>query len=209
METTDFLIIGGGVVGLTMALELQKRHPSAKITLIEKEDFCGFHASGRNSGVLHAGFYYTADSLKAKFTREGNLRWKAYCKEKKIPVNECGKLVVAKNEQELGRLNELLNRGKANGVELHSISSDEAKEIEPRVKTHEKALYSPLTASVNPGEVMKNLAKEAADKNIRIMYGTAYLSKTKNGIKTNKGLIQAGYIINAAGLYADKIAQVK
>ena len=88
----DFLIIGGGVIGLCLALEAKKRHPQASIILIEKEADCGFHASGRNSGVLHAGFYYTADSLKAKFTRDGNLAWKNYCREKKFPLMNAGKL---------------------------------------------------------------------------------------------------------------------
>src|SRR5258708_40343361 len=116
MNTADFLIIGGGVVGISIARELKARNAGAKIVLLEKEADCGLHASGRNSGVIHAGFYYSADSLKAKFTREGNLLLTEYCHSKKIPINKCGKLVVARDESELPQLDELLRRGQANGV---------------------------------------------------------------------------------------------
>ena len=78
-ETADFLVIGGGIIGLNLALRAKSRHPGSKVVLIEKEDACGLHASGRNSGVLHAGFYYTADSLKARFTRDGCRRLTQYC----------------------------------------------------------------------------------------------------------------------------------
>src|SRR2546425_3246726 len=122
MVTADFLVIGGGVVGLSIARELKSRHCGSKVVLVEKEAQCGLHASGRNSGVIHAGFYYSADSLKAKLTRDGNRLLTEYCEEKKIPVNKCGKLVVARDETELPQLDELLRRGKANDVVLQSIT---------------------------------------------------------------------------------------
>ncbi len=178
-QTTDFLIIGGGVIALCLALEARKRYPQASIHLIEKEKKCGFHASGRNSGVLHAGFYYTADSLKARFTREGNQRWKEYCKQKQILLNECGKLVVARNKEELTGLEELFARGEKNGVKLEKISENEAKKIEPRVKTFEKALFSPTTASLDPREVMQSLIHDANKSNIQIHTDCAYLSIKK------------------------------
>lgn len=102
--TVDFLVIGGGIIGINVALALRRRFPKAKIVLIEKEAECGRHASGRNSGVLHAGFYYTADSLKAKFTRSGNRLLTDYCRVKKLPINRCGKLVVAKDAADLTQL---------------------------------------------------------------------------------------------------------
>src|SRR5215831_12747358 len=113
MTKADFLVIGGGVVGLSIARELKSRYADSRVALIEKEAECGLHASGRNSGVIHAGFYYTADSLKAKFTRDGNRALTDYCLEKKIPINKCGKLVVARDETDLPLLDELLRRGKA------------------------------------------------------------------------------------------------
>lgn len=206
IKSYDFLIIGGGIIGLSIAREIKKRRPGASLAILEKEADCGQHASGRNSGVLHAGFYYTADSLKARFSKVGNQLMKEYCKEKKIPVNECGKLVVAKNESELTGINELLKRAKANNVELHLISSKEALTIEPRAKTFEKALFSPTTASVNPVSVVKALKEDALREGIDILTGTCYKQKTLDGVDTTKGPISAGFIINAAGLYADKIA---
>lgn len=202
----DFLVIGGGIIGLSIARELKKRRPDASCAILEKEADCGLHASGRNSGVLHAGFYYTADSLKARFSKTGNLLLKEYCKEKKIPINPCGKLVVAKNENELAGLYELLKRAKANDVELHLISSKEAEEIEPRVLTFEKALFSPTTASVNPLQVIKALKEDAEREGIVLLTNTCYKGKTANGVLTTAGPIGADFIINAAGLYADKIA---
>ena len=194
------------MIGLTMALEARRRHPGSSVTLIEKEKRCGMHASGRNSGVLHAGFYYTADSLKAKFTREGNRRLTEYCTERGIRINRCGKLVVARNAGELEGLEELLRRGKRNGVELHEITEGEAREIEPRVKTCGKALFSPTTSSVDPGELMTSLERDAQVAGIRIDTETCYLGQSRGAVKTSRGSIAAGYVINAAGLYADKVA---
>ena len=145
MQECDFLVAGGGILGLSIARELQRRYHQSKVILIEKESDCGLHASGRNSGILHAGFYYSPDSLKAKFTQEGNRNLTQYCESKNLKINKCGKLVVAKNETELPRLEKLYSRGLKNGVQLQKITSREAKLIEPRAKTTEFALYSPTT----------------------------------------------------------------
>ena len=155
MEAADFVVVGAGVMGVHIASELRRRHPHARVRLLEKEKSPGLHASGRNSGVLHAGFYYTADSLKARFTRTGNLQMQEYCDEKGLRVNRCGKLVVARDENELPVLEELLRRGRANGVPLEQLGELEAREIEPRVKTFQKALFSPSTATVDPADVMR------------------------------------------------------
>ena len=206
-QTTDFLIIGGGIVGLTLALEARRRFPKSSVTLLDKEKVCGSHASGRNSGVLHAGFYYSADSLKARFTREGNRRLTQYCVERGLRINRCGKLVVARNASELAGLAELQSRGKRNGVEVHEITEKEAREIEPRARTHEQALFSPTTSSVDPTEVVRTLIGDARAAGVIMLTETAYLQKTASAILTSRGPIAAGFVINAAGLYADKIAR--
>ena len=206
-QTTDFLIIGGGIIGINMALNARERYPAAKITLIEKEPKVGLHASGRNSGVLHAGFYYTSDSLKAKFTRDGNKALTSFCTENKLKINRCGKLVVVKNESELPAFQTLIERGKKNEVEINEVTEKEAKEIEPRAKTFQKALFSPTTSSVDPVEVVNCMYKNAINLGIEILVDTCFIKKTNTGIQTNKGDIDAGYIINTAGLYADKIAK--
>jgi L-2-hydroxyglutarate oxidase LhgO len=205
--TTDFLIIGGGVIGVNLALQAKRRFPDSSVTLIEKEASCGEHASGRNSGVLHAGFYYSADSLKAKLTKEGSQQLTEYCHEHGLAINPCGKLVVAKNADELPVLDELLKRADHNGVELHKITEAEAKEIEPRVLTYQKALFSPSTASVDPNEVMQSFIKQARHLGVSIKTDTRYKSTSKGNVRTNQGDINAGYVINASGLYADKIAK--
>ena len=206
MNSCDFLIIGGGVIGLSIARELQSRQRDARITVIEKEPACGAHASGRNSGVLHAGFYYSPDSLKAKFTKLGNERMTAYCERKGIPLNRCGKLVVAKDAGDLPSLDELVRRGRANAIDIHELTAAEAKRIEPRVKTYQRALFSPRTSTVNPQQVVDAMLRDAREEGIEIHLGTAYVGRTDTGIQTSAGPIDAGYVVNAAGLYADKIA---
>ncbi|MCS7069745.1 MAG: L-2-hydroxyglutarate oxidase [Meiothermus sp.] len=206
MKTCDYLVIGAGIVGLSLALELKRRNPGARILVLEKERELAQHGSGRNSGVLHAGFYYTADSLKARFTREGNARWKRFIEERGLRINRCGKLVVAKNEQEVEGLRELKRRGDLNGVETHLISLEEARRIEPRVKSVELVLWSPHTATVDPKECMAAVAEECRAQGIEILLGTPYRARRGSDILTPKEVFSAGFVVNAAGLYADRIA---
>jgi (S)-2-hydroxyglutarate dehydrogenase len=208
-QRTDYLIIGAGIIGLAIARELRTRFPEAEITVLEKEADVAYHSSGRNSGVLHAGFYYSADSLKAKFTREGNFAMKAYCREHNLKLNENHKVVVAKNESELEPLHELERRGIKNGVDVKIITEQEMKEIDPNAKTFKFALWSPNTATVDPTEVNMAVKNELIGKGVKFIFGEGYQSKVDgNTIKTTAGtVISAGKIINAAGLYADKIAK--
>lgn len=207
-RTDDFLVIGGGIVGLTLARELKARHPDLGVAVLEKEEVCGRHASGRNSGVLHAGFYYPADSLKARFCREGNRELRAYCRRKDLPLEVCGKLVVARSEAEHAGLDELLRRARANGVEMEEVSPAEAREIEPRARTAGRALFSPTTAVVDPGRVMARLAADASGEGVEVLTGTAYQRRRSgNRLETNWGPVEAGYVVNAAGLHADRVAR--
>ena len=193
MITCDFLIIGGGINGVSIARELKRRYPDSKVILIEKENDFGLHASGRNSGVLHAGFYYTANSFKASFTRTGNQQLTKYCESKNIPINKCGKLVVAKNESELWLLDELISRAKANKVPLDSISEKEAKTIEPRVKTFERALFSPTTSSVNPKKVVQAMCADAVEEGSTLKSQVLYLNKIdRESVMTSQGEILSG-----------------
>jgi L-2-hydroxyglutarate oxidase len=204
---TDFLVIGGGVVGLSIARSLKRRFRDQRVVLLEKESVVGTHASGRNSGVLHAGFYYTPDSLKARFTRQGNQLLAGYCRDKNLKLNRCGKLVVARDANDQPAMNELLKRGRANGIELHDISAREAKRIEPRVNTYERALWSPTTAVVHPAEVVTALAKDAQVEGVDVRCGTRFLRKCQRLLHTSTGIYEAGYVVNAAGLYADVVAR--
>jgi len=207
-KIVDFLVIGGGIIGVSIARELKSRNPDSIICILEKERQCGLHASGRNSGVLHAGFYYTADSLKARFTKEGNQRLTEYCEVKNLALKKCGKLVVAQNDSELVWLDELMIRAKNNGVPLELITAKESQNIEPRAKTYQKALFSPTTASINPTELMESLLSDAIQEGVELKTNSQYINRVgKRSIKTSNGIIEAKYIINAAGLYADKIGK--
>jgi L-2-hydroxyglutarate oxidase len=208
MMEYNYLIIGGGIVGLSIARELNARFPSASIALLEKEMDVAFHGSGRNSGVLHAGFYYSADTLKAKFTRDGNRQLREYCYANNLKINECKKVVVAKDESELPALFELEKRGKVNGVEVKLIDVKELFDIDPNVKTFQHALFSPSTATVDPSEVTHAIKDELAGKGIEMFFGEGYQSRVDgNTIRTTLGnTFRATKLINAAGLYADKVA---
>jgi L-2-hydroxyglutarate oxidase len=202
----DFLIIGGGIVGITVAMAVKRRFARASVTLLEKEPVLGAHASGRNSGVLHAGFYYGDDSLKARFSREGNRRLTDYCLERGLRINRCGKLVVATREEDLPGLAELERRAQRNGVPLESVTQGEVRRIEPRVRTVERALFSPTTSSVDPVEVVASLAADARALGVETRAGVAYRARTGERVVTSAGELVPGYLINAAGLYADTIA---
>ena len=207
MQTTDFLVIGGGIIGVAVARELRRRHPVATVAVLEKEPACGRHASGRNSGVLHAGFYYTADSLKARFTRDGNAALREYCREKGLPLNQCGKLVVARTAADHPQMDELLRRGAANGVVLESVTEAEARKIEPRVKTCERAIWSPNTATADPGAVISAMRDDAIREGVRFVLGTTFRRRHGNEAETSQGRWSAGYVVNCAGLHADRIAR--
>jgi len=153
------LICGAGITGLSIARELLNKGFS-DITIIEKERTLGKHASGRNSGVLHAGIYYTPDSLKAQFCLKGNRLMKQYCKEKGLTLIESGKVIVTKKETELPTLEELYRRAKLNGALVEIIDEKALKEIEPYAKTCKKALFSPETAIINPDEILNVLESE-------------------------------------------------
>ncbi|MCC6729481.1 MAG: L-2-hydroxyglutarate oxidase [Chthonomonadales bacterium] len=208
MLTTDFAVAGAGIVGLQIALELRRRHPDCSVALLEKEPEPGLHASGRNSGVLHAGFYYGADSLKARFTLVGNRRMKEYCAAHGIPVRNSGKLVVARGPADLAGLDELRRRGRANGVPLEEVDERAAREVEPRARTHERALFSPETATVDPARVMAALAEEARAAGVRVLCGCPALGRDAAGrLRTPGGAVDAGFVVNAAGLHADRLAR--
>lgn len=208
MPQSDYLIIGGGIMGLAVARALKRRHPGASITIIEKESGVAHHASGRNSGVLHAGFYYAADSLKAKFCRDGNAAMRAYVAGHGLRINDCGKVVVAKDEEELAGLRELYRRGQANGVTLMMVDEKQLADIEPNAKTMGEAIYSPTTAVVNPIEVCETLRRELEGQGVKILLNTPYEYRYGgNGIVAGGQRFEAGRIVNCAGLYADRIAR--
>ena len=206
--TADFLIVGAGIMGLALAREIRVREPAARIGVVEKEPVPAWHASGRNSGVFHAGFYYTSDSLKALFTREGNRLWRDYCRERGLATNPCGKVVVARNEAEVEGIRELKRRGDKNGVEVSIVDERELAQIEPNARTCGIALWSPTTTTVDPGAVAKSLAADLASRWVQFFYGTPYRTNLGNRrIRAGETVFSYGTFVNAAGLHADRIAR--
>ena len=203
----DFGVIGAGIVGLAMANRILQINPNATIAVFDKEAAVGEHASGRNSGVLHAGFYYSPDSLKAALTRDGNKLLRDFCAEEEIAVKETGKVVVAQNSSEVAALQELHRRGKANGVVTELVTPEQLAELEPLAKTYEWALWSPNTAVANPLAVTQGLANKVVREGTTLNLGHEVLRTLPNRIITSLGNYSVGHIINCAGLYADKIAK--
>ncbi|MCG5548549.1 NAD(P)/FAD-dependent oxidoreductase [Halorhodospira halochloris] len=179
MQTTDFLVIGAGVVGLTIARQIQISEPRATVTVIDKEPGPGHHASGRNSGVLHSGIYYTADSLKARFSRDGNTEWQSYCAERNLPVDRCGKLIVPRTAQEHQQLSLLEQRGADNGVEVQRLDEKQVRAIEPRINTCSNALFIPSTATIDPQQLVQSLQKDIEAAGGKILFNCPYKAPLK------------------------------
>ncbi len=158
--------------------------------------------------MLHAGFYYSADSLKAHFCRDGNRLMKEYVQARGLGINLCTKVVVALDEQEREMLHELKRRGDINGVDVSIIDEKRLNEIEPNAKSWKEALFSPTTATVNPREVCTSLMEELEERGVDILLSHAYLERVNDdSVRTGAGNIRAGKIINCAGTYADRIAR--
>ncbi len=204
---TDTLIIGAGILSLTMARELIK-HGAEDILIIDKEPQIAMHASGRNSGVMHAGVYYPSDSMKAKFCLRGNLAMQDYCQQNQLPLSQCGKVVVTKDESELDTLQTLYERATANGAKVEMVDPQQLAEIEPWAKTTGRAMYSHNTAVVDPKAIMQCLYKELlATGKVRFLMDCRFLLlRSKTIAKTTQGDIECRYMINSAGTYADKVA---
>jgi len=210
LENYDYVIIGAGIIGISLGIELLTQKPTKKILIIDKETRPGVHASGRNSGVLHAGFYYSPDSLKAKFCKQGNLELKKFCNTNNLEVKETGKVVVCQDKNDVTRLMNLFERGIANGVEIELLESKELSRIEPAAQTVDKFIWSPTTAVGNPKEIIKKLAEKFTDMGGLFRFN----SRVKLINKSNEVLIEGdGYIlsatsiINSAGAYASELAK--
>jgi L-2-hydroxyglutarate oxidase len=206
MREADFIVVGAGIIGLSITRELVRCFPGARVVVLEKEGEPAFHASGRNSGVLHAGFYYSADSLKARFTLTGNKLLTDYCLEHGLPINRCGKVVVATSEAEIEGIHELKRRGDRNGVDLKLIDPLELNDIEPNARTVGQALFSPTTSTVDPRRVCRHLAS-GFPANVRILFGQRFVGRSPGSVQTDRERIGYRYLFNAAGLYADRLAR--
>ena len=201
----DFIIAGAGIIGFSISRALLDIDPNLRILVVEKENSLGAHASGRNSGVLHAGFYYSPDSLKAQFCRDGNRELRKLISRHNIPIREVGKVVVARSETDAETLKQLEIRGMSNGVEVSLLEAKELTRYEPLATTTDLFLWSPTTAVSNPRLILSAMAEEAQSRGITIQYGAPLV--VKNGALSLAGIpLSCSHFINAVGAGSDRIA---
>ncbi len=208
----DLLIIGAGIVGLATALEVTRRFPHLNIVVVEKENRVAAHQTGHNSGVIHSGLYYKTGSLKARNCVAGAASMKHFCQDQSIPYEECGKLVVATNAEELPRLEQLHQRGIANGVPgLRMLQRDQFREIEPHCEGR-AALQVPSTGIVDYTVVAQKYAELIGRAGGEIVFNAKVVGLCDDGnsnlVETQAGSFRARYVINCAGLYSDTITRM-
>ena len=197
-------------MGLSTAMQLLERVPNWRVVVIEKEAQLATHQTGHNSGVMHSGIYYRPGSYKAQFCVAGLNNMVKFCDENEIEYQQCGKVIVALNESELGRLQDLFERGTANGVpDLEIVGPERLKEIEPHT-VGMRALWAPHTGIVDFTKVAVAFANKFQQAGGDIFTGAAVKKITNMtgsvALETTKGTLQAKHLINCAGLYADKVA---
>jgi len=212
MSVVDYLIIGAGIVGITIALELKKRFPEAKIRLLEKEAELGKHSSGRNSGVLHSGIYYPPGTLKADVCRQGAIEMKEFHRAHNLRLRECGKLLVVADSQDALQLAMLAERAQQQGIPIEKLDEQQLRSMEPQARSATgQALYVPSTAVGDPAAVMQVLRAALKKENIELTYNAQLdsVEPSHHQIRLSSAeVIQYGHAINTAGLYADRVAHL-
>ena len=208
----DLLIIGAGIVGLATALEATRRFPGMRILVIEKEDHVAAHQTGHNSGVIHSGLYYKTGSLKARNCVAGAASMKRFCQEHGVPFEECGKLVFATSPEEVPRLEQLHQRGIANGVPgLRMLHRQQFYEIEPHCGGI-RALQVPTTGIVDYTVVAHKYADLIGQAGGELLLEAEVIGLREDGpsniVETSAGALRARYAINCAGLYSDAVARM-
>jgi len=208
----NVIVVGGGVVGLAVALEISLRFPRTKLLVLEKEDRVARHQSGHNSGVIHSGVYYKSGSLKARLCVTGAAAMLEFCREHGIPHRVCGKVIVATHSQELSRLEDLRQRGEANGLSgLRLIGPEELREIEPHA-TGLRALVVPPTGVTDYALVCEKYAEliSAGGGSVLTSAEATAIRRSTSEIvvETSRGAFSTDALINCAGLFSDRIARM-
>ena len=208
----NVIIVGGGIVGLAVGLEITQRFPRLRLLSLEKEHRVGRHQSGHNSGVIHSGVYYKPGSLKAKLCVTGAAAMVEFCREHGIPHQVCGKVIVATHEEEFPRLEELRRRGDANGLTgLQSIGPEELREIEPNASGL-RALVVPATGITDYAAVCDKYAEIITARGETILTSTEVTGIKRYGdeitVETSRGAFSGKSLINCAGLFSDRISRM-
>jgi L-2-hydroxyglutarate oxidase len=205
----DVVVVGAGIVGLATARELLERSPGMRLAVLDKEDVVGAHQTTHSSGVVHRGVYYAPGSLKARLCVEGAERVLAYCDERGIPVVRCGKVVVATDDTEVARLEELHRRAVANGVPgAELIGRERLRELEPHV-AGVRGMHSPETAVVDFRLVAEALAEDVRDAGGEVLLGREVTALERIGgstvVSTGLGEVEAGRVVVCGGVFADRL----
>jgi L-2-hydroxyglutarate oxidase LhgO len=208
----DIAVVGGGIVGLATAYALTGRYPELKLALFEKERQVAAHQTGHNSGVVHSGIYYRPGSLKARLCVSGVKMMEAFCKEHGLPYDRCGKVIVAGREDEVPTLQMLLERGQENGVPgLRLIDAGELRTIEPHA-AGVQAIHAPETAIADYRQVAQKLRELLEARGVVFYTGTEVTAVHEDGdglaVRTENGQTRSRFLINCAGLYADRVARL-
>lgn len=210
-KNCDFLIVGGGIVGLATAWQLAQRYPDARIGLLEKEPQVALHQSGRNSGVLHSGIYYKPGSLKATTCRDGKIAMQEFCHAEQIGYELCGKIIVAVSQDEIPRLDAIQLRGAQNGINCRIIDQDEMRAIEPHV-AGVQAIHVPDAGIVDYPEVCRRLVQklEAAGHWVALDQRVVGIEAQPRhvAVRTHRETFQAGFLVTCGGLYSDRLARM-
>jgi L-2-hydroxyglutarate oxidase len=211
MTDFDLAVIGGGIVGLSTAMQMTERFPGISVAVLEKEPALARHQTGRNSGVIHAGVYYQPGSLKAQFCREGVEATTRFCREQGIAYEQCGKLLVATEPAELPRMEALYERARTNGLDVERLDKAEVARREPRIRGL-AGLFVKTTGIVDYAQVARAMANVVADRGGAILTSSevAHVEETPSGVTLDVGKdrIQARHVIAAAGLQADRMARL-
>lgn len=211
VTSVDYVVVGAGIVGLTLSLELRRRHPKASIVLIEKEALVGQHSSGRNSGILHSGIYYAQGTFKAKLCAQGARELASYCEERNLPLERRGKIILPVRSTDSPQLQTLLERAKDNGARAELIDTEQLKRLEPEAHSCTgQALHLPDTAVIDPMSVLMELTQDLSAQNIELALNEEVLAidDNKRELRTNKRQVNYGRLYNCAGLHAHRIAQL-
>lgn len=209
MPSFDFVIVGAGIVGLTTAFELKKRFPEAGIVVLEKETSLGRHASGRNSGVLHSGIYYGADTLKAKVFSKGAARMMAFAEEHGIPYRRFVKVIIATGAQDLATIERLLKNARDNGIRVEKHDDKGIKAIEPHANPYRTGIYSPDTTVIDSRAVLDKLRGLLVSKGVHFALGETVTDASEHNrcLCTASDKYSYGHVFNCAGANADRIAR--